>query len=127
MRVLQTKEFKKWSKSEKLSDQDLAKTISEIENGLIDANLGGGLIKKRIAIGSSGKSGGARTIIAYQKGRKAFFLYGFKKNEMSNINDTELKVLRKFGEILMTRSNIEINLSIKINQLYEVAYEKERK
>ena len=124
---MQAKEFKKWSKSEKLSDQNLAKAISEIEDGLIDANLGGGLIKKRVAIGSSGKSGGARTIIAYKKGEKAFFLYGFKKNEMSNIDDSELKVLRKFGEVLMSRNDMEINLSIKINQLYEVEYEKERK
>ena len=81
MRVIKTKEFKKWSKSEKLSDQNLAKSIIEIENGLIDAHLGGGLIKKRVAIGSSGKSGGARTIIAYQKGQKAFFLHGFKKTK----------------------------------------------
>ena len=127
MRVIQTKEFKKWSKSEKLSNQNLAKAISEIENGLIDANLGGGLIKKRVAIGSSGKSGGARTIIAYKKRIKAFFLHGFKKNEISNIDDSELKVLRRFGEVLMSRSNTDINLSIKINQLYEVEYEKERK
>lgn len=84
---MQTKEFKKWSKNEKLSDQNFAKAISEIEDGLIDANLGGGLIKKRVAIGSSGKSGGERTIIAYKNGEKGF----------------------------------------KINQLYEVEYEKERK
>ena len=127
MRVIKTKEFKKWSANEKLSDKNLAKAISEIEGGLIDANLGGGLIKKRVAIGASGKSGGARTIIAYKKGEKAFFLYGFKKNEMSNIDDSELKVLRRFGEVLMSRNDTEINLSIKINQLYEVEYEKKRK
>ena len=82
MRVLQTKEFKKWNKSENLSNEDLSKAIAEIENGLIDAHLGGGLVKKRIAIGSSGKSSGTRTLIAYKKGQKAFFLYGFKKNEI---------------------------------------------
>jgi len=127
LRVIKTKEFKKWSASEKISDQNLIKAISEIEHGLIDVNLGGGLIKKRVAIGSSGKSGGARTIIAYKKGQKAFFLYGFKKNEMSNIDASELKALRRFGEVLMTRSDPDINLAVKIKQLYEVEYEKESK
>lgn len=119
-----TKEFHKWCKSEKLLDQNLAQAISEIENGLIDTHLGGNLIKKRIAIGSSGKSGGVRTIIAYQTGQKAFFIYGFKKNEMSNLEPSELKALRKFGEVLMSRNDSEINLALKIKQLYEVKYEK---
>ncbi len=79
LRVVKTREFKKWSKSEKISDQNLVMAISEIEKGLIDANLGGGLIKKRIAIGSSGKSGGVRTIIAYKKGQRAFFCMALKR------------------------------------------------
>ena len=120
MRIIKTKEFKKWGISENISDQNLIKAISEIESGLIDVNLGGGLIKKRVAIGSSGKSGGARTIIAYKKGKRAFFLYGFKKNEMSNIDASELKALRRFGEILMIQNDPDIDLAIKLKQLYEV-------
>lgn len=127
MRVLQTKEFKKWNKSENLSNEDLSKAIAEIENGLIDAHLGGGLVKKRIAIGSSGKSSGTRTLIAYKKGQKAFFLYGFKKNEISNIDASELKTLKRLGDMLMARSDAEINLSIEMKLLYEVSYEKEGK
>jgi hypothetical protein len=127
LRVIKTKDFKKWSKHEKLSDQSLSKAISEIEAGLIDAHLGGGLIKKRVAIGSSGKSGGVRTIIAYQKGQKAFFIYGFKKNEMSNISDIELRALRRLGEVLIGLSDLEINQAILIDQLFEVNYEEAKK
>src|ERR1700683_1838925 len=60
------------------------------KRGLIDADLGSGLLKQRVARAGEGRSGGYRTIIAYRAGDRAVFLYGFAKNERDNIGDDEL-------------------------------------
>lgn len=120
VRIIKTRQFAKWSKTEHISDIALAKAIAEIENGLIDADLGGGLIKKRIAINARGKSGGARTIIAYQHGQRAFFLYGYAKNKKSNIAPIELISLREISEYFLGLSDNQIDEFINLNKLYEV-------
>jgi hypothetical protein len=51
--------------------------VCEVEKGLHDGDLGGGLVKKCLARAGEGKRGGYRTIIVYHKGRRAVFLYGF--------------------------------------------------
>ena len=65
-----------------------------MERGLIDADLGGHVMKKRIAVGGRGKSGGARTLLAYKSGDKAFFVYGFAKNALANVSADELRALK---------------------------------
>ena len=49
MRVFKTKEFVRFARKEKVGDGDLCAAIERAERGLIDAALGGGLIKQRIA------------------------------------------------------------------------------
>ena len=72
----------------------MVKAIDDAEDGLIEADLGGGLIKQRIARKGQGKSGGFRMIIAYRMGDLAVFLYGFAKNQRDNIAPDELETLR---------------------------------
>lgn len=72
----------------------LKKAVEEINNGLVDAYLGGNVYKKRIAVQGRGKSGGVRTLIALRIKDKAFFMYGFAKKQRDNINDKELKALK---------------------------------
>lgn len=79
MRIFQTRWFARWAVSEGLLEQVLRIAVSEMERGLIDAQLGGHVVKKRIAIGGRGKRGGVRTILAFQSKDKAFFMYGFFK------------------------------------------------
>lgn len=124
MKVIKTKAFHRWTLGEKISNRSLLLALDEVERGLIDANLGGQLIKKRLAVGSKGKSGGVRTILVYQENKKAFFIYGFKKNEIDNIGITELKALKKLGELLLSKTDGDINLAIKSKELYEVENEK---
>ena len=76
-RVFKYKKFAEFAKSEGISDEALCTALSEIENGLIDANLGGGVIKKRVARSNGSKSNGFRTIIFFKEGRNVFFFYGF--------------------------------------------------
>lgn len=93
MRIFKTRWFQKWAKKEKISENALRQAIEEMEQGLIDADLGGHVYKKRIAIQGQGKSGGVRTLIAYRLNNKAFFMYGFAKNKRANISDKERKAL----------------------------------
>lgn len=69
-----------------LSDEALCKAVSEMEQGLIDADLGGHVVKKRVAVPGRGKSGGARTLVGTNFGNRWFFLFGFEKNERDNID-----------------------------------------
>ena len=79
MRIFKTKLFHQWASKEGLNDAALCRAVDEIERGLIDANLGGRVFKKRVAIQGRGKSGGLRTLLAFKHEDKAFFIYGFAK------------------------------------------------
>lgn len=89
-RIFKTKTFSKWLNKSELADQDLVAAIVEMERGLYEADLGGNVYKKRVAIGNRGKSHGARTIVATKFSSYWFFIFGFEKNERSNINNVEL-------------------------------------
>ena len=127
MRVFKNKPFSKWAKEQKLSDRKLEKAIQEIECGLFDASLGSHLFKKRVPLGSRGKSAGARTILAYKKGDKAFFLHGFPKNIKSNITEKEEDALKKLGRFYLQMSGSELNKALKESKLYEVSYDSKNK
>jgi hypothetical protein len=75
----------------------LQEAIQRAESGLVDADLGGGIIKQRVARAGGGRSGGYRTLIAYRAGMRAVFLYAFAKNERDNIDPDELQTLREIG------------------------------
>ena len=103
-----------------LSDELLIKAVWEIDNGIIDAELGGNLLKKRIALPGSGKSGGARTIIATRFSGGWCFLYGFNKNERSNISKAELRVLQEVAADLLEFQPEAIEIALAKRELIEV-------
>jgi len=80
-----------------LTDQALCQAVEEMARGLIDADLGGGVVKKRVGLAGRGKRGGARTLVATNKGSRWFFVFGFEKNERANITDKELEALRSIA------------------------------
>jgi hypothetical protein len=97
MRIFKIKSFMRFARREKISDAALVEAIERAGQGLIDANLGGGLIKQRVARPGQGRSGGFRTVVAYQARNRAVFLYGFAKSERDNIDDDELEALREIA------------------------------
>lgn len=125
VRVLKDYEFHRWAKSEGLSDESLRKAAREIEAGLIDARLGGFLIKKRVAPLGRGKSGGYRTIVAHRQGDRLVFLHGFAKNEKDNITKNEKEALRKLGDeymgfpaaqlTKMAREGVIVEIEVKVS------------
>jgi len=81
-----------------LTDEALCQAVAEMTGGLVDADLGGNVVKKRVALPGRGKSGGARTIVATNLGDRWFFLFGFAKNERSNIDADELEALQELAK-----------------------------
>jgi hypothetical protein len=120
MRIFKNKAFGKWAAKEGLADIALQAAAQEIAQGLVDADLGGHVYKKRVAVGGRGKSGGLRALVACRIGDKAFFVYGFAKNARANISDKELKALRLYADILLNYSKTELNKAVAFGELIEV-------
>jgi hypothetical protein len=122
-RIFRTKPFSKWLNKSELNDKDLLKAVKEMEKGLYEADLGGNVYKKRVAIGNRGKSQGARTIVATRLGTYWFFMFAFNKNERANINDSELAHLQKLAEFYLGLSVKELDKVIKDKILIEVKHD----
>jgi hypothetical protein len=120
MKKLCTKWFKKWARKANLSDENLLEAIENIENGLSVADLGGNIYKVRVQRPGKGKSSGFRTIVVYRVEEKAIFLYGFGKNEKSNIDKQELSYFKKLGNDLLALNEEQINNSIKKQILFDL-------
>ncbi|MBU3612816.1 type II toxin-antitoxin system RelE/ParE family toxin [Polynucleobacter sp. MG-27-Goln-C1] len=119
-RTFKTKTFNKWMKKTDLKDEDLLFAIAEMEAGLVDADLGGNVYKKRIALPGMGKRAGARTLVAGKIFRRWFFIFGFVKNEKDNINDSELVHLQGAANRLLHLTDKGIEDAILAGELKEL-------
>lgn len=120
MPVFKRREFARWQVREKIPDAMLCVAVNEMERGLIDADLGGALYKKRIARQGSGKSSGYRTLLAARVGERYVFLHGFAKNEQSNVTLGEKKALQYAGRVFLALSSEALAVAIKSGVLLEV-------
>ena len=119
------KTFRRFQRKESIEDDGLREAIRRAGRGLIDADLGGGVIKQRVARKAEGRSGGFRTIIAYRTGARAVFLHGFAKSQKDNIADDELEALRQIGGNLLRADQQELKRMIADDRLTELTYEEE--
>ena len=120
MRIFKTRLFNRWAVDVKITDEALCNAVGDMECGLIGANLGGYVYKKRIAIQGKGKSAGVRTIIAYKTENKAFFVYGYAKGKRANISTDELKAFKKMASNLLGYSDAALDKAINVGKLFEV-------
>jgi hypothetical protein len=120
MQAFKTKVFAKWARSEGVGDEALATAVVEMERGLIDARLGGQVVKKRVALPGRGKRGSTRTLVAFKKGDKAFFIYGFAKNERANVTDKELRALRLLAKELLNYATAALDNATQAGELIEI-------
>ena len=123
MRLFKTKWFMRYARQEKLEDHSLFDAIERAERGLVDADLGGGIIKQRVARTGQGRSSGYRLLIAYRSGKRAVFLYGFAKSERDNIEADELETLKEIGTAWLEAKKERLDYAIKEGILGEVNYE----
>ncbi len=120
MEKLCTKWFIKWASKANLSNQNLLEAIDDLEKGLSIADLGGNIFKLRVKRPGKGKSAGFRTIVIYKKKDIAIFLYGFGKNEKSNISKTELQYFKKMGNDLLVLNSKQLTGSIEKQILFNL-------
>ena len=122
-RVFKTRYFSRWIRKTELSDEALCSSVVEMAQGLIDADLGGGIVKKRVGVSGRGKRGGARTLVATNKGNRWFFVYGFEKNDRANIADDELEALKELAEQLLARTGKQLAEALKDGTLSEICHD----
>lgn len=120
MKIYKTKKFEKLLKSTNLTDQVLLAACIEMSEGLIDADYGGHLYKKRIALSGSGKSGGYRSMIGAKIGERFFFLYLFPKSNKANINSSEKQALKSLAKIFVNYSEPRILSMVTDGSLIEI-------
>ncbi len=120
MRIFKTRWLVRFARRERITDVSLKEAIARAERGLVDADLGGGVIKQRVAREGQGRSGGHRMLIAYRMGERAVFLYGFAKSERENIGPDELQTLREIGAMWLAASDNKIKLALQDVILEEI-------
>ena len=122
-RLLKTRTFCRCMRKTPLEDAMLRKAVEEIERGLVDADLGGGIFKKRIALPGRGKSGSTRTLIATNRMSRWIFMYGFEKNDRDNITQAELIFLQQVAHDLLECSEQALLSAMAHGELEEVGHE----
>lgn len=121
MRIFKTKALARFTKREAIDDDSLVAAIETAKRGLIDADLGGGLIKQRVARPGQGKRGGFRMLIGFRSDL-AIFLFGFAKNERDNIDDKQLTTLREIVASWFAADDKKIAQALKDGLLIEVKH-----
>jgi hypothetical protein len=119
-RVFMTRHFSRWMRKTALTETAMCKAVAEMEQGLIDADLGGGVVKKRVPLPGRGKSGGARTLVATNRGARWFFVFGFEKNERANIAAGELEALQAIATDLLELAAKELDAQVETGALQEI-------
>jgi hypothetical protein len=120
MAIYQTRWFERWARKQKLSPRALCEAVAQMQAGLYEADLGGGLLKKRIARPGRGKSGGFRTLVATNKGERWVFVFGFPKNERGNIDKDEEAGLKRLSAHLLSMSPRDLMTSQRAGELMEI-------
>lgn len=120
MRVYKNAWFAKFAHKEKIADNALCDAVDRAELGLVDAVLGNGLLKQRVAREGEGKSGGYRTLIIFRSGERAIFAFGFAKSDKANLNARELAEFRTAAKAYLAFPQHQMDALVKIGQLTEV-------
>jgi hypothetical protein len=123
VRIFKTKTLARFTKRERIADASLCKAIEDAERGRVDADLGSGLIKQRVARKGQGKSGGYRMLIGFQSKLRAVFLFGFAKSELDNIDDDQLATLRETAAMWIAADAQKIEQALKDGLLIEVRHD----
>ena len=126
MRIFKTKWMVRYARRERIADSSLREAVERAGHGSIDADLGGGVVKQRVARGGQGRSGGYRTRIAYRARTRAVFLYAIAKNEREGIDPDELLTLGRSGPVGWRRTRQRIARALEKGILQGVTNDDEK-
>jgi hypothetical protein len=118
--VYKSKSFARFAKKARITDADLWEAAQVANHGLIDADLGGGVIKQRLARAGKGKSGGSRSIMLFRKNDRAVYVYGFEKKDLGNIRLGELEAFRKLAKVVLGYTAAEMKKRIEDGEMFNV-------
>jgi hypothetical protein len=122
MRIYKNAWFAKFARKERIDDSTLLEAVERAELGQIDADLGGGLLKQRIAREGSGKSGGYRTILFFRSGDLAIFTLGFAKSDKANLSAEELAAFKKAARLTLAFTQVQLDALVQTGTLIEVRH-----
>jgi hypothetical protein len=122
VRVLKTKFFARWARKERIDDSSLAAAVAEMRRGLVDAQLGGNLLKKRVARPGAGKSGGYRTFVASDQHDRWIFIYGLAKKDRDDLGDDELHDLKRAAQAYLALSEEMVSRALGTGELRKIEY-----
>jgi hypothetical protein len=122
-RVFMTRRFSRWMRKTELTESALCLAVTEMSNGLIDADMGGGVLKKRVAMPGRGKSGSARTLLATNRASRWFFVFGFEKNERANVTGKEVEALQQLATDLLRLSPSQLDEHVGSDALKEICHD----
>ncbi len=122
-RIFKTRHFRRWMRKTDRGEDALCMAVAEMNAGLIDADLGGFVVKKRVALPGRGKRGSTRTLLATNKHNRWFFIFGFEKNDRCNINTKELESLQNIASDLLKLDSKQIETLLKNRILQEICHD----
>ena len=122
-RVFKTRQFLRWMRKTDLTDVALCTAVNEMMAGLIDAELGGDVVKKRVALPGRGKRGGARTLVATRNASCWFFVFRFEKSEKANVTPTEIEALQILAGSLLDLTPSQLLYAVKDGTLQEICHD----
>jgi hypothetical protein len=120
LRIFKAKWLVRFARKHGIKDADLRQAVDRARSGMIDADLGGGVIKQRIARPNEGKSGGFRSIVLFCSGDKAFFVYGFPKSARGNVREDELQGFRQLADAMLSYDDAALAKALEAGALQEV-------
>ncbi len=118
-----TRQFLRWMRKTELTESALCLAVIEMSNGLIDADMGGGVLKKRVALPGRGRSGSARTLLATNRASRWFFVFGFEKNERANVTGREIEALQQLATDLLRLSPSQLDVHVGSDALKEICHD----
>jgi hypothetical protein len=125
VRVFKTKTFARFARRERISDASLGEAVRRAERGLVDADLGGSVIKQRVARSGQGRSGGYRVLVAYRTKARSVFLFGFAKSDRANVDKDELATLRDIAKAWLAADADALEGALNAGFIEEVDYDDE--
>lgn len=119
-RILKLSRFNRWLKKVGLSDAALCKAVDEMAAGLVDADLGGNIYKKRIALPGRGKRGSTRTLLASNLGNRWFFMFGLEKNDRENFTPAEMAAVHNLAKTYLAMTDNDLDSAVEQGLFVEV-------
>jgi hypothetical protein len=122
LRIFKTKDFSRLARQQRIGDGLLVEAVKRADRGLIDADLGGGLIKQRVPRPGQGRSGGYRVLLAFRFEARAIFLYAFAKSERENVEPDGLRYWREVAATYLKLDETRLVRLVTQHKLFEVNY-----